>query len=399
MKLIIYIVLLVCAACGGVLLRQIPDVLMLSCQNWSIEMPMWLAIVLVILIISFILVMVNLINDLFAGYYNSKSYFRTSKQKTARLRTTQALLQLAQSQWSLAEKNAIRGAPFSDLPFINYVSAAQAAQEQNAWDRRDKYLTLAAENVPDGKVASGIIKAKLQYKQGDFDHSLVTLQDLREIAPRHPLVLRLLGEVYEKIKDWPSLLHILPELKKYKSCPKYMLQELAEKTYQGLLLDKMHKGGKQELIKFWKNIPKEIRQNARVAETYVACLCKLDAYKEAWEILRGVLRKTWDKKLIKLYGLIQGGDLGKQIFIAEEWLKEHPGDPALLLTLARLCLRNQLWGKARDYLEMSIQLEPNDPEPYAELGRLLGNLGEAEKCQDCYRKGLLAVTNVLNLEK
>jgi uncharacterized protein HemY len=46
---------------------------------------------------------------------------------------------------------------------------------------------------------------------------------------------------------------------------------------------------------------------------------------------------------------------------------------------------------------MSIQIEAN-PEAYAELGKLLDHLGEAEKGQDCYRKGLLTFADVLKLQ-
>lgn len=398
MKLIIYFALLISAAWAGVLLRQDPGMMMLSFGDLLIEMPMWLAVVFILAIIVVILFCSRMINELFFGYYNSKNYFKSSKKRQAKQRTTQALLQLAQSEWEGAEKNAIKGAAFSDLPFLNYVSAAKAAQEQQAWERRDKYLALAVNNVPGCRLSAGIIKAKLQYKQGDFDQSLVTLQELKDTNPKHPMVLRLLAETYKKIKDWTSLLNLLPELKKYNSCSQYILHELSEQTYQGLLLDKMQQYGKQELIRFWKGMPKNMRYSACVVETYVSCLHRLDAHLEAAEILKNVLKKIWDKKLVKMYGFIQTNNLSRQIFIAEEWLKEHPGDPVLLLTLARLCLRHQLWGKARDYLEMSIQLE-SSPEAYAELGRLLGHLGETERCQDCYRKGLLSVTEVLNLDK
>jgi HemY protein len=386
------------AAWAGVLLRQDPSLMALSIGDLSIEMPMWLAIVFILIAIGMILFCSRIINELFSGYYNSRNYFRVFKQKKAKRHTTQALLQLAQSQWELAEKNALKGAAFSELPFLNYVSAAKAAQEQQAWERRDKYLALAVNNVPDSKLSAGIIKAKLQYKQGDLNQSLVTLQELKEINHKHPVILGLLADVYEQTKDWERLLELLPDLKKYNSCPKYMLHELSEQTYRGLLLDKMQQYGKQELIRFWKSIPKSMRNSVNVVETYVSCLCKLDSHLEAAETLKSVLRKIWDKKLVKMYGFVQTNNLGRQLFVAEEWLKEHPGDPILLLTIARLCLRHQLWGKAKDYLEMSIQLNPT-PEAYAELGRLLSYLGESERCQDCYRKGLFAVTEVLNLEK
>jgi HemY protein len=139
MKLIIYFALLISAAWAGVLLRQDPGVMMLSFGDLLIEMPMWLAVVFILAIIVVILFCSRMINELFSGYYNSKNYFKSSKKRQAKQRTTQALLQLAQSQWEGAEKNAIKGAAFSDLPFLNYVSAAKAAQEQQAWERRDKY--------------------------------------------------------------------------------------------------------------------------------------------------------------------------------------------------------------------------------------------------------------------
>ena len=77
---------------------------------------------------------------------------------------------------------------------------------------------------------------------------------------------------------------------------------------------------------------------------------------------------------------------------AEGWLSTHSEDPDLLLTAAQLCLRNELWGKARSYLESVISLRPT-PEAYQEYGRLLNELGEADAAADAFRQGLGLVTN------
>ena len=61
--------------------------------------------------------------------------------------------------------------------------------------------------------------------------------------------------------------------------------------------------------------------------------------------------------------------------------------PVLLLCLGRLSLRNRLFGKARDYLQSSLQIEPRS-ETYRELGQLLEQLNETQAALDCYRKGL-----------
>jgi HemY protein len=34
-----------------------------------------------------------------------------------------------------------------------------------------------------------------------------------------------------------------------------------------------------------------------------------------------------------------------------EWLRSHARDPALLLTLGKLCMKQGLWGKAQSYIE------------------------------------------------
>ncbi|MDX1509568.1 MAG: heme biosynthesis protein HemY, partial [Woeseiaceae bacterium] len=91
--------------------------------------------------------------------------------------------------------------------------------------------------------------------------------------------------------------------------------------------------------------------------------------------------------LVRLYGLVRGPDASKQLKRAESWLEKHGDDPDLLLTAARLCVRNDLVGKARSYLESVLALRPS-PEAYQEYGRLLNELGEAHAAAEAFRDGL-----------
>src|SRR5690606_12985256 len=88
-----------------------------------------------------------------------------------------------------------------------------------------------------------------------------------------------------------------------------------------------------------------------------------------------------------LYGLLRGRDPGRQLQVAEGWLKQHSEDPGLLLTLGRLCLHSQLWGKAKDYLESSLTFQRH-PETCAELAHLLAQLGELARSNSLYQEGL-----------
>src|SRR5690606_39905473 len=62
---------------------------------------------------------------------------------------------------------------------------------------------------------------------------------------------------------------------------------------------------------------------------------------------------------------------------AEALLKQHPQDPLLLLSLGRLCLQAELWGKAREYFEVSLEFS-RSPETGAELARLLASQRDIE---------------------
>ena len=58
-----------------------------------------------------------------------------------------------------------------------------------------------------------------------------------------------------------------------------------------------------------------------------------------------------------------------------------------LLTLGRICVRCQLWGKARAYFEDSLKLEMHR-ETLTEYGKLLEYLGDAAMAMQSYRDGL-----------
>ena len=118
------------------------------------------------------------------------------------------------------------------------------------------------------------------------------------------------------------------------------------------------------------------------------------AHGEAEKCLRHQLKRDWSRRLVQLYGLLDIERANKALSWGESCLKEHASDPVLLLTLGRLSLRNELWGKARDYFESSYELE-RGPEVCAELGRLLAHLGEHELSYRCYEEGMMLNTREL----
>ena len=103
-----------------------------------------------------------------------------------------------------------------------------------------------------------------------------------------------------------------------------------------------------------------------------------------------------DNSYVTLYGKLKTSYPDKQLERAEAWLKHHGSSAALYLCLGRLCLRNQLWGKARTYLQQCLDLEEN-AEACAELAKLLEYLGEKEEALVFYRRGLTSLVDKTEL--
>ena len=88
--------------------------------------------------------------------------------------------------------------------------------------------------------------------------------------------------------------------------------------------------------------------------------------------------------LAGVYGRCEEGEIRPRLAKAEEWLKRQPRDPQLLLTLGRLCVQSQLWGKAESYLDASLAIAPGW-EAHVELAHLAERVGRTDDANRHYR--------------
>jgi HemY protein len=209
---------------------------------------------------------------------------------------------------------------------------------------------------------------------------------LQQLEPKHIYTLHLLQQVYLELSDWPSLESLLPLLYKYKVQPFNDLEKLEAKIYEGLLLNASKSPNPENISAVWDRIPRDFRIQPSLLITYVKFL-KQNNSGEAEQLLKNALQKQWDNDLVYWYGKVKGKDPEKQLKTAEAWLKTQANNPQLLFSLGRLCMNNQLWGKARSYFEASLTIVPN-PEAYQNLATLLEQLGETQNALDKYKEGL-----------
>ena len=307
---------------------------------------------------------------------------------------TLGMIEVAEGNFARGEKLLARAASTSDAPLFNYLQAARAAHLQGKDERRDEWLKLAYEQTPEAANAVLLTQAELQLDRNQYEQALATLRRIEENSRDHGYALALLGRLYFRLGDWDNLATILPRLKKHSR----VKQETIDKWQVRVHRERFeHAADGAEVLKEWQGVEKHLRANVDLLESYYLNLMRVGFHDKAEKDLISALKSEWQAPLVRLYGLVEGPDITKQLKRAEGWLTKHGEDADLLLAAARLCLRNELWGKARSYLETVLSLRPT-PEAYQVFGRLLNQLGETDAAADAFREGLSMVAGTPALD-
>ncbi len=320
------------------------------------------------------------------GKWNSKR-----KQKRSRKELNKGLIDSAEGNWQRSEKLLVKHAQQSDTPLLNYLSAAHAAQSQQAYDRRDEYLFEAGEALPEQIHAIHLTRAKLQLSAGQIEQALASLQQLQTTAPRHPIVLTLLLKTYHHLNDWEALYKLLPAIKNNPKIPQQEWLQIEQNTLLDLFKG-CSKSNQHDFTTIWKSLNKDQHLNAHYLSAYSSQLIATGKGDIAEGLLIEGLNNQVNSNLLALYQQVNI-PIEKKIKQINKWLGKHETSPELLNTLAELYIQQKQWGEAKAYLDDSIALLPNS---MAYL--LLGNLHEQQgnstgKANENYKMGLELTLN------
>ena len=387
MKLLTYaLITLFIAVSVSLIIKNEPGYLLIDIGGLTVETTLTFAIVVLSIVFALLYTAIRFVVSLFNARNSYKRWSKIRTEKRSSQFLTKGLIALAEGKWHDAERIALKNANQDEYALLNYLTAARAAQEQHAYERRDLYLKDAHHNMPTADIAVGLTQAELLLNQNQLEQALATLRHLQQLSPKHTQVLKILAELYIKLNDWEHIVELLPALRKRKIFSTDKLNELELQAYRSLLLALKvddHKGLKD----LWYRIPSHVQEKQEILSLYIEMLIKQKKSDIAEPLIRNALRVYWDETLVRYYGVIDAVDVKSQLEYAESWLKAHENNPIVLLTLGRLALKNGLWGKARSYLEASVGAH-GPAQAHYEYAHLLEQLGEHEKALQYYKSGL-----------
>ncbi|QSX34060.1 heme biosynthesis protein HemY [Shewanella avicenniae] len=185
----------------------------ISFLGWQLETSVIFAVIAMVVFYGALQLVEWLIVALLRLVLNSRYLPQRWRRKAARKHTLVGALAMAEENWSAAERAMRKGAEQGEIPVLNYLAAARAAQHQLKTEERDEYLDKAAE-VPVAFEAVTAARTRYLLRSGDVEAARAELNKLKPTSKSKAPLLKLAKDVYLAQPDWTSLRTLLPALLK-----------------------------------------------------------------------------------------------------------------------------------------------------------------------------------------
>ena len=377
MKLLFWIIAAIAVAVGLVAaaVRSSAGYVQVVWPPYRIELSLVMVIVLLIAVFALAYVSMRLIAAMVDMPRHVREYRQARRKRKALASLVEALHEFFSGRYARAEKAAAIAIDLGEQPGLAAMLAARAAHELRAPERRDGYLAQGAAHLPADDIMKVITEAELLLDEHRAGDALAVLQTLPK---KHTAGLRLELKALQQAKEWEKSLAVIDQLERRKVFDHEQAAELRRHALAQHL--KRRAIDLATLDEAWRKVPEALRRDtviARAAARGYVALKSAAGGQRAAEIIERSLEYTWDGDLARVYADCAGADVVKQIERAERWLSAQSSDASLLFALGRLCVRQDLWGKAQNYLDASISIEPT-PVAHLAAAQLHQKLGNAD---------------------
>lgn len=310
------------------------------------------------------------------------------RQERARRSLSRTVIELSRGDWAQAESTAIEGAVDSPSPVANYLLAARAAELQGARQRRDDLFARALETSPEDRGAVLIMQAETHLKRNEVKAARAVLEQLEASGEQNPRGLVLLARIYDQLGEWALLKELEPRLRSARGMAPAMVDKMLARTYVDQIKQVSTSNEVDAVRKMWEQVPSAYASRPELVVAYARAVMSCGDHVLAEKELIVLLQREWDDAAVNAFGEVESDDALRTLEEAESWLPAHPEDPSLLLACGRLCIRAELYGKARSYLETSLVIRPR-LETYQLLASLLEQLGERDRAHQVLTAALV----------
>ncbi|MBB5217196.1 heme biosynthesis HemY N-terminal domain-containing protein [Parapusillimonas granuli] len=366
----------VAAVALALVLREHSGNVLIIAQPYRIELSLTLAVLL--LLASFLVLYIVL--RVLAWISHSPGRFRSWRGLRAEKRDHELLengwIHILEGRYTEAEKDLskVLGRTRSgSRKVLAALASARAAHHMGEFERRDEALAQAREHASENirlREAASIVAAEMYLDQNRPQDALVLLQPLQDASSRYFHATRLLLRAHRQLRNHDRVYELTRLLSRRGVIDKAEAQQLIEVSAAA----RLRQGGPENLKSIWSDLKSDERALPDIALAAAAIHTGQGNHDEAAKVLEAALNVRLDARLLNAYSQCPPEHVARRLSKAEEWLKTHPDDSALLAALGNLCLTGELWGPGEQYLLRSMKLR-SDMRIHALLGNLYDRLG------------------------
>ena len=185
-----------------------------------------------------------------------------------------------------------KNADHAEQPVVNYLLAAEAAQQRGDEARANQHLERATELAGDDLIPVEITRVRLQLARNETTPPATASTSCwrsRRVIRRS---LRLAEQAYIRTGAWNSLLDILPSMAKANVSDEEHRAELEQLAWIGLMDKTLADGGSEGLRDWWKSQNRKPAARWRYRWQWLIALSKATTAIRAQIIIEGLKKST-----------------------------------------------------------------------------------------------------------
>lgn len=390
--MLLWIVGLFALAVGLTLFAQVnTGYALLFVPPWRIELSLNVFIIMLVVVVTVLYFGLRLITEITTLPMRAKAYRNRRHADAVLKRGREAAIAFCEGRYQRAERLAAEamqmGRDSDDAFAVNAMIAVRAAHLMRNFERRDRHLAAMFDRFGPAHLATLMTKAELLLDDRRFSEAGEALEAARSISPKLTAALRLELRLRQREGDHEAVLKLIDQLARAEAMDEEQIRRLH--THTCLQILRQNRMSARELKEWWRRLPEADRQQSQLVAALAQCYVMQGETELARTAIETALAQEWSSELAERYGSLglEGDALNTQLQKAEAWLGAQPNDYRLLLALGRLCRARSLWGKAQNYLEASIAVQPT-AVAHAELAKLCDQLERTDDANKHYRASL-----------
>ncbi len=375
---------------------------LIQTANTNYELSLVTLVVFFVIAMAIVYVIEWVVRKFFRLSNSTYGWFSRRKRVKAQKQTLQGLIKMDEGNYSKAEKLIGKNAKHSDEPILNFIKAAEAAQQHGDDFNANKYLMEATELAGTDNLAVELARTRILLLQNKLPAARSSVDSLLVMANKNPEVLKLAVEIYKKSKAYQALDDILPIIE---SSNMYSLKEftaLQQDVENGLLDEVMNEEGSDGLLAWWEDQPRKRHNDNYVRIGLIQRLIDCNDHESAYDLTVETLKRLdsdseFNPALLAQITRLQVSDSSKLIKLLQKRMKatEDTLGCCTYRALGYLYVRDADFTKAAEAFKQVVankdKIEPNDITMATYVFEQVGERDLAKQLRDEMLKSAMAI--------